>query len=107
MTRAGPYCVLPLGRDLYSKTSLGKVSRAKMRTAFETGAFDMYEKSDFDQLSSLQTAQREKPSTQMERGLLSIFAEVLEAWQSEIGINTSLFGLGSRCDLLRRQSTRR
>ena len=65
-----------------------------MRTAFETGAFDMYEKSDFDQFSSLQTAQRENPSTQMEHGLLSIFAEVLEAWQSEIGINTSLFGLG-------------
>lgn len=99
---ARPYRILPLGTELFSKTSLGKLSRAKMRTAFENGAYGIYEELDNDYIQNWQVSQHQSPTTETEQTLLAVFAEVLETPESNIGIETSLFDLGvSSVELLR------
>lgn len=99
---ARPYRILPLGKEVFSKTSLGKLSRAKMRAAFENGAYVIYEELDNNYLQGWQVSQHQSPTTEIENTLLGIFAEVLEAPESSIGIETSLFDLGvSSVELLR------
>ncbi len=99
---ARPYRILPLGKEVFSKTSLGKLSRAKMRTAFENGDYIAYEALDNTYIQSWQMSQHQSPTTETEKTILRIFAEVLEAHESHIGIETSLFDLGvSSVELLR------
>lgn len=82
---ARPYRILPLGKEAFSKTSLGKLSRAKMRNAFEHGVYAIYEKLDNDCLQSWHVSHHQSPTTETEHTLLGIFAEVLEAPRSSIG----------------------
>lgn len=97
-----PYRILPLGKEVFSKTSLGKLSRANMRTAFEDRAYAIYEELDNDYVKSWQVSQRQVPTTEAEKTLLGVFAEVLEIPDSNIGIETNLFDLGvSSIELLR------
>ena len=91
---ARPYRILPLGKELFSKTSLGKLSRAQMRKAFENDAYAIYEKLENDYLHSWRVSPHHVPTTETETTLLSIFTEVLGAPNSDIGIETSLFDLG-------------
>ena len=99
---ARPYRILPLGKEVFSKTSLGKLSRAKMRTAFENGAYAIYDTLDKNCIQSWHVSQNQSPTTETESTLLKIFAEVLEASEFSIGIETSLFDLGvSSVELLR------
>lgn len=99
---ARPYLILPLGEEVFSKTSLGKLSRAKMRIAFENGFYAIYEELNNAYLQSWQASKLERPTTETEKTLLGIFATVLEAPESDIGIDTSLFDLGvSSVELLR------
>ena len=97
-----PYRILPLGKEVFSKTSLGKLSRAKMRTAFENGSYSIYEERNDHYLHSWQTLQCQSPTTATEETILSIFSLILDTPTSEIGIETSLFDLGvSSVELLR------
>ena len=99
---ARPYQVLPLGKKVFSKTSLGKLSRAKMRIAFETGSYAIYEELNDHYLQSWQTSQCQSPTTSTERMILQVFSSILEAPDSDIGIKQSLFDLGvTSVELLR------
>ena len=99
---ARPYLILPLGKEVFSKTSLGKLSRAKMRIAFENGSYAIYEESNDQYLQSWQTSQCQSPATATEKTILGIFSSILEAPESDIGIEQSLFDLGvSSVELLR------
>ena len=99
---ARPYRILPLGKEVFTKTSLGKLSRAKMRTAFENGAYAVYEELDNDFIKSWQVSQHQSPTTETEQTILEVLAEVLEVSESNVGFETSLFDLGvSSVELLR------
>ena len=89
-----PYLILPLGKELFSKTSLGKLSRVKMRTAFENGLYASYEELNNAYLKDWQVSKLERPTTETAKNLLRIFATVLEVPESDIGVETSLFDLG-------------
>ena len=99
---ARPFRILPLGKEVFSKTSLGKLSRAKMRIAFENGSYATYEELNDHYLQSWQTTQCHSPTTATENMILGIFSSILEAPESDIGIEQSLFDLGvSSVELLR------
>ena len=99
---ARPYLILPLGKEVFSKTSLGKLSRAKMRIAFENGSYAIFEELNNAYLQSWQASKLQRPTTVTEESILSIFATVLDAPESDIGVETSLFDLGvSSVELLR------
>ena len=89
-----PYCIIPLEAHLLLKSSLGKLSRAKIRTAFENGAYARYQQQNDDILRQYRSALREDPSNDTEARILALFAELFDLPENEIGVNTSLFEMG-------------
>lgn len=88
-----PYKVIPLDKSLLPKSSLGKLSRTKIRNAFESGAFVKHQAIDEEAVRSWRAAYH-RPSSEIERLLLDVFVEVFEVPEDEIGSDTSLFEMG-------------
>ena len=89
-----PYQVIPLEAHLLLKSSLGKISRTKIRTAFESGAYSAYRKVNEEILTEYRMGQREAPSNSVEARILALYAELFDLSEDEIGVNTSLFEMG-------------
>ena len=103
---ARPYKVIPLERSVLPKTSLGKLSRTKIRNSFESGAYVTYEETDDAAIQVWRAAHLTKPSTETEQLLLDVFADVFEIPHHEIGVDTSIFELGaSSVELFRLKTT--
>ena len=104
-TGARPYCILPLDKAALPKTTLGKLSRPKLRIAFESGVFAAHMATDDSLIRSWQELNGQKPSTEEEQVLFKIFSETLEIPENALDIDTSLFELGiSSVELLRLKS---
>lgn len=91
-----PYQILPLERSHLPKTSLGKISRAKVQTAYESGAFADIQSDYNDAIRKhrMQMARREEPTTDLEKQLVQIFARHFLLPVEEIGVNNSVYDLG-------------
>ena len=89
-----PYQIIPLEAHLLLKSSLGKLSRPKIRTAFESGTYSTYQKSNNEILTEYRKAQREAPSNSVEAKILTFYAELFKLPADDIGVNTSLFEMG-------------
>ena len=89
-----PYQIIPLEAHLLLKSSLGKLSRTKIRTAFESGTYSTYQNMNNRILSEYRTAQREAPSSNVEARILTLYAELFNLPEDDIGVNTSLFEMG-------------
>ena len=97
-----PYQILSLAKEDFSKSSLGKLSRMKIRTAFESGNYALLEKSDDAAIENWKATQCLRPTTETEVLLLDIFADILETSPQNFAVDTSLFELGvSSVELLR------
>lgn len=102
-----PWKVLPLSIEYLQKSSLGKLSRPKIRAAFENGVYSKFEKRDqkIKAIHSTQFQNSEPAHTPTEEALLLVFKELFPASVAEINRNTDLFSLGfSSVDLLTLQS---
>ena len=105
-TGARPFRILPLSKDLLPKSTLGKLSRSKTQTAFNSGAFSDFEELDERLAQDWQRAHKQKPSTETEKILFDIFLEVLELSEIDLSIDTSLFEMGvSSIEILKMKST--
>ncbi len=101
-TGARPFRIIPLSKEVLPKSTLGKLSRSKIRAAFDSGAFSNYEEFDDILVRSWQRSHRQKPSTETEKILFDVFVKVLEMPEIDIGIDTSLFEMGvSSIEILR------
>jgi len=89
-----PYEIIPLEESQLPKTSLGKLSRAKIRTAFESGMYRDVQKLNHDAIKSYRTAHREKASTRTEELILSVICERFDIAADEVGVSSSLFDFG-------------
>ncbi|KAL8731399.1 MAG: hypothetical protein Q9181_004327 [Wetmoreana brouardii] len=89
-----PYQIIPLERSLLPKSSLGKLSRSKIRTTFENGIYAKYQEENDNILQTYRAAQRQAPSNDTEATILRLFAELFELPEDDIGTNTSLFEMG-------------
>ena len=89
-----PYQIIPLEPHLLQKSTLGKLSRVKIRTAFENGTYATYQKQNDDILAHFRHVQRKAPSSEREKVILALFAELFGLPDREIGVNTSLFEMG-------------
>ncbi|CCC14582.1 hypothetical protein SMACR_09570 [Sordaria macrospora] len=91
-----PYKIIPLERVFLPKTALGKLSRSKLRKAFESGVY--WEAIELDEkLIALAQGSREvvvQPSTEKELVLQDIFSDVFGVPPAEIGIHTNVYNLG-------------
>lgn len=92
MVRA--YKVIPLEKSFLPKSSLGKLSRAKIRKAFESGAYDRLMELDDTVLARWRLTELVQPTTGTESLLHGLFVEVFQLKPSEIGIDTNLYDMG-------------
>ncbi|KAF4630313.1 hypothetical protein G7Y89_g7822 [Cudoniella acicularis] len=100
-----PWKILPLSSEHLQKSSLGKLSRAKIRKAFESGKYAPFEEAD-TKIKTICAQQVAEPAqTPTESALVAIFTAVFPSSAAEIGRSTDLFSLGfSSVDLLMLQS---
>lgn len=92
MTR--PYKIIPLDKVFLPKTALGKLSRSKIKKAFESGVYDKSIAFDEERISQVSTNDLVQPRTPMQMALRDIFADVFVISPAEIGINTNIYDLG-------------
>ena len=96
-----PYEIIPLKKTMLPKSSLGKLSRTKIRTSFESGAYRVLQEENNDAIKAYRRERREQPATDLERLVLAVFGDMFKLPADEIGVDSSLFDLGvSSIDLI-------
>jgi len=104
-----PFLILPLPKDAFPKTSLGKTLRQRMRKRLESGGFDdVIER--VAELTTRRLGGHTPPEGETERVLAEIYAEMFDTAPEGISATASFFDLGgTSLDILRlrRQVTRR
>lgn len=93
---ARPYKIIPLERVFLPKTALGKLSRSKLRKAFESGVYRDAIEVDERLIAFAQSSREvvQLPSTEKELVLQNIFSDVFGVPRAEIGIHTNVYNLG-------------
>jgi acyl-CoA synthetase (AMP-forming)/AMP-acid ligase II/thioesterase domain-containing protein len=96
-----PALVLPLPREEFVKNSLGKISRAKLRSRLEAGEFEDVTRRSVE-LIRRQLGDYVPPGTTKERALVQIYGEVLDVAPSAVSVTANFLDLGgTSLDLLR------
>jgi thioesterase domain-containing protein len=86
--------ILPLNDQVLQKTTLGKLSRTKLKKSFEAGAFSVFQQINEQETAIFKQKNYTAPSTPLEEQILDAFASVIDMPVSEIGATEHLFGLG-------------
>ena len=94
ITTARPKHIVPLPKMLLDKSTLGKLQRAKIRAAFETGTYEQYEDSTDPNVKRFIAAQREDPATATENKILVALRDIVNAAEENLGMNNSIFDFG-------------
>jgi acyl-CoA synthetase (AMP-forming)/AMP-acid ligase II/acyl carrier protein len=86
--------VLPLDASVLQKTTLGKLSRTKIRTSLEKGEYKVYEEVNDEIIKACKTSSQVRPSNELERVLLKEIEDMFELPEYEIGVESSVFDMG-------------
>ena len=86
--------VLPLPPGTLHKTSLGKLSRAKIQSSLEQGQYKDQELLNTKLLKSYQDTHCSKPKDGTERSLQTLFHKVLGSTDLDLGVETSFLQRG-------------
>ncbi|KAI4158543.1 MAG: hypothetical protein LQ342_007325, partial [Letrouitia transgressa] len=91
-----PHEVIPVEKSRFSKSSLGKISRTKVRGAFERGDYQDFQDANnyLIRQHRITLAQEARPLDETQEQILNIFAERFQLPADEIGIGSSLFDFG-------------
>lgn len=92
MTR--PHKIIPLDKIFLPKTALGKLSRSKIRKAFESGTYEESISFDEQRIARVSNANMIQPSTPTEIALQEVFADVFDLSLAEFGIHSNIYDLG-------------
>ncbi|GAB1217100.1 hypothetical protein ATERTT37_006323 [Aspergillus terreus] len=93
MTGTRPY-VLPLDARTLVKSSLGKISRNKIKTGLESGAFQAFEETNNRLLKLRQSTPVVPAGNQTETLLLAAALHVFRVTADEFGVETPMFAFG-------------
>ena len=86
--------VLPLDKRHLQKSTLGKLSRPKIRTAFEQGEYLSHQTANDEAISSYKAACYEGPASAIEAVILKECEIVFNLPAHDLGVNTSIFEIG-------------
>lgn len=89
-----PGHLLPLPTQLLEKSSLGKISRNKVRAGFERGDFASYQEQDTIALARYRKSDWKEVETPTERVIQITLAHLLDMPSEEINMKASIFELG-------------
>ena len=92
-TGSKPY-VVPVDPRCLEKSTLHKLSRAKIRSSLENGEYKNFEDVNRGSIRSYQASRYAIPATAAEDQLMSIFQDVLELSEGELGVDAPYFETG-------------
>ena len=96
-----PSLILPLPKDAFPKTSLGKIQRALMRKRLEAGAYDDV-RASADDLVLRRLGGYSAPEGDTEQVLAGIYAEMFDTDPARLSATANFFDLGgTSLDILR------
>ncbi|KAH6665826.1 hypothetical protein B0J14DRAFT_643610 [Halenospora varia] len=95
MTSVKPFRVIPLSVSILPKSSLGKLSRLKLRSAFENGEYDNFVDENDQLVRDYKKKLRQPPTTKVEFLVASQCANMFNVPLEEIGVDSSIFELGA------------
>ncbi|PKY00339.1 acetyl-CoA synthetase-like protein [Aspergillus campestris IBT 28561] len=85
--------ILPLDASMLQKSALGKLSRSKIKTAYEKGDYKTYQEVNREMITLYRAATRQAPQTELERQLLAVFTASLPL-PDEFDVQTPIFDMG-------------
>ena len=88
-----PSIVLPLPKDEFPKTSLGKIQRNLLRQRLETGLLAVHQ-SNVDNVARGQTGEHVSPQGPLETTIARIFSEVFGVAHNAVSATVSFFDFG-------------
>ena len=102
---ARPYQIIPLNESQLPKSALGKLSRTKIKTAFEAGAYQEILQEHLSAIHTHKSSMRQnRILSETEKVVLSTFLTVLELDSDDIGVESNMLEAGiTSMDLLRMQ----
>lgn len=102
---ARPYQIIPLDKSQLPKSALGKLSRTKIKSAFEVGTYQEVLQEHVCAIQAHRSSMREKRIlSETEKSVLSTFLDVLELDSEDIGVESNMLEAGvTSMDLLRMQ----
>jgi hypothetical protein len=83
-----------LDSKMLQKTTLGKLSRAKIQKSFEKGEYEKYQTLNDEAIASHPAANYEGPANETEELVLGIFMAIFDIPKHNLGVNTNLFTMG-------------
>jgi acyl-CoA synthetase (AMP-forming)/AMP-acid ligase II/thioesterase domain-containing protein len=87
--------VLPLDRAMLEKSTLGKLSRGKIKAAYERGDYKSYQEANEEMLALHHKVSHHQPRSGLEQSLLGVFTSTIpENLTEEFDVLTSIFDLG-------------
>ncbi|OKL57331.1 hypothetical protein UA08_07450 [Talaromyces atroroseus] len=89
-----PAHLIPLPQGLLDKSSLGKISRTKVRTALEQGEYAAFEQQDLAARKRYQESTWRKPETATEKTIQAQLVKLLDIPPEEVSLDSSIFDLG-------------
>jgi acyl-CoA synthetase (AMP-forming)/AMP-acid ligase II len=89
-----PAHLIPLPQTLLNKSSLGKISRTKVRSALEKGEYAAFESEDLAARKAYQESKWRKPESETERIIQAQLAKLLDIPPEEVSLDSSIFDLG-------------
>lgn len=86
--------VLPLEREALPKSSLGKLSRAKIKAAYEKGEYATYQNANNELMRRYRESTRAEPQNDLEKTLLEVFTRSLSITDDAFDVKTPIFDVG-------------
>ena len=97
----GPYKILPLTKEMLPKSTLGKISRAKISQAFELGEYTDLHNEVTARITKYRQSQLKIPESDIEKSIAKICSDTFNKSLEDIGVNSSLLDFGvSSIDLI-------
>lgn len=94
ITGRKPSHLIPLPQGLLEKSSLGKISRTKVRAALEKGDYAAHEQQDADAITRYRESKWRASETHTEKTIQNALSDLLEIPTDEISVDASIFELG-------------
>ncbi|KAL2045826.1 hypothetical protein ABVK25_012031 [Lepraria finkii] len=94
ITNSRPKHVIPLPKTYLHKSALGKLSRPKIRAAFEKGEYEQYEDSKDPEVRNFKAKQRSIPASATEQSLMAALQDLVGISEEDLGVNNSIFDFG-------------
>ncbi|KAL2037267.1 hypothetical protein N7G274_009956 [Stereocaulon virgatum] len=89
-----PHEIFPVDKETLPKSSLGKISRTKVQTAYKTGALAHFQSANTDSIRKYRLSQRIPPTNDLEKLLLVLFTSQHNVPAETLGVTDNLLTYG-------------